>query len=141
MKRQVAFLVLSFAFLLSCRSRPALTPEETAYLQAVMDSPLTFRVPRASAEDTWGRISAWIGRYSSMKIQTASDYIIETFNPGNWGAQFGYRVNRSPLEGEMEFSITCETNSSGEEKAATRNAHILAYYARTGEVMEKFIRR
>lgn len=120
----------------------ATTPEEIDYLAKVEAQPLTFRIPAAQSNDAWGRIQSWIGRFSIyMKIKTVSDYVIETERPGFWTA---YSASRAPMGEQVEFTVRCWQNNHSVFDAqdyAKRNAQILAYYAVTGEVMEKFIKK
>lgn len=139
--------LLSLFFILilmvSCffQSPVATTPEETDYLSKINAMPLIFRVPKEQAEDAWGRIQSWISRYASMKIQTVSDYAIETYNPEQSAIDYGYRASRAPMGEETEFTITCFCGNFLYGKQVKINAHILAYYALTGEIMEQFISR
>ena len=125
---------------LTGRAPAATTPEANAYLARAMAAPLTFTVPKDNSDEAWSRVNSFIAKYSTMKIQTASDYIIETFNPINNFHAFGYTANRMTKGDEVEISVT-GTWYWGQKKAATRNAHILALYAVTGELDETLISR
>ncbi len=50
----------------------------------------------------WRRAQVWVARNSAMKIQTATDAMIETFNPQPNTQQRGYRVLRMPQEDGAE---------------------------------------
>jgi len=119
-------------------SGPA-TPEEAAYLERVMACPLIFVIPTDEAELAWGRIQGFLGKYSSMKIQTATDYVVETYNPAQSAVDFGYSIVRTPVEEGVEIVIRCVTGNMFCRREADLNAHILAHYARAGEIMPKFI--
>lgn len=121
-------------------------PEDAAYLKAAMATPLTFTVPAEKSEETWSRINSFISKHSSMKIQTASDYIIETYNPG--AGQFAYSANRATRGDAAEFTVACVSGGpivlyfkgfAHQEKQAEHNAHLLAYFAVTGEVRETLV--
>lgn len=122
------------------RAPAATTPEANAYLARVMATPLTFTVPKDKSDEVWGRINNFIAKYSTMKIQTASDYIIETYNPTDNINAWGYMANRMVKGDEVEISVTC-TYAWGHKKTGTRNAQILALYAATGELDETLISR
>ena len=115
------------------------TPEELAYLERVMACPLTFVIPANETELTWGRIQGFLGKYSSMKIQTVTEYVIETYNPVESEVDFGYSIVRTPVEEGVEIAIRCVTGNMFCRREADLNAHILAHYARTGEIIPKFI--
>jgi len=51
-----------------------------AYLKAVWSAPLDFTVPNREEEIVWGRIQSFIGKYSTVKIQVATDYVVQTYN-------------------------------------------------------------
>lgn len=38
------------------------------------------RLPRAMSEDAWGRATVWVNKNSDMRIQVASDNLIDTYN-------------------------------------------------------------
>lgn len=116
-----------------------LTPEEQVYVDAVNAMDTTFTVPKAEEEVTWGRIQSFIGKYSSMKIQTASDYIIETYNPSSGDMDYGYSAVRTPMGDEVEFTVRCVCGNMFAGKSAAQNARVLAYYAKTGELNPAFI--
>ena len=109
-------------------------------LARAMATPLTFTVPKDKSDEAWGRVNSFIVKYSTMKVQTVSDYIIQTYNPIDNFHAWGYTANRMTQGDAVEISVTC-TYAWGHEKTATRNAHILALYAVTGELDETLISR
>ena len=50
-------------------------------------------VSRSQSDDAWSRVVAWVSNNSSMKVQTSTEYLIETYNPIEYG-HIGYRVTR-----------------------------------------------
>ena len=138
--------VLGLAFLLTgCATMMDMTPkaetaEETAYLKEAMNTPLTFTVPKDKSDETWGRVNSFIAKYSSMKIQTASDYIVQTYNPTDT-IHFGYQANRAPRGDEVEFTVTCYSGGlfGGSKNIPDQNSHLLAYYALTGKAISRLI--
>jgi hypothetical protein len=122
------------------RPPAATSPEANVYLSRVMAAPLTFTVPKDKSDEAWARVNSFIAKYSTMKIQTASEYIIETYNPIDNFHAYGYTANRMTKGNEVEISVT-GTWYWGQKKTATRNAHILALYAVTGELDESLISR
>lgn|SRR4030042_457624 len=117
-----------------------LTPEEQAYMDKIKQQSLTIIVAKADAEDVWGRAQVFVSKYSSMKIQTATDYVIETYNPIKFG-QYGYQATKTPKGEEVEIAVKCVPNNILLKSAADDNARMLSYYLQTGELQEKFIRR
>jgi len=128
---------------------PPETPEEEEYLQNVWETPIDFNISNKSELITWGRIQSWIGKYSTLKIQVATDFVVQTY--GAEYGQFGYHATRTPDVTETRFSIRCLTIPKPEKefwsvdydysKQADLNAHILAYFALTGEVNPRFIKQ
>jgi hypothetical protein len=119
----------------------ATTPEEVDYLAKVNAQPLTFRVLAAQSNDVWGRIQSWISRFSIFrKIKTVSDYVIETelATPMSGTA---YSAQRAPMGEQVEFTIRgWDSFDTFSQANATLKAHILAYYAATGELIARFIK-
>lgn len=113
-----------------------LSPEQKAYVDTVMRQPTTFRVSKAQAEETWGRGQSFIGQHSSMKIQVATDYVLQTYNPSDqsYGIDYGYYLTRTPAGEDVGFNVRCLTNNMFAGGDANRNAHILAHYMVTGEL-------
>ena len=123
------------------------------YIKKAMQTPLTFKVPREKEEEVWGRIQSFIAKYSSMKIQVATDYVIETYNPTKTtelNPKYGYKAIKTFIGNEVEFKVECfagetvlRTNAGYKynQMKADHNAHIFACYALTGEIEEEAVRR
>jgi hypothetical protein len=96
-----------------------------------MAFPLHFAIPNNEAELAWGRAQSYIGRFSSMKLQVATDYVIQTYNPESaW--EFGYTATRTPGINHALFDVGCQTGGTLGADEAEQNAHIFAYYIKTG---------
>ena len=131
------------------KSKEPIPPQ--SYVMRAKQTPLTFKVPKEKEEEVWGRIQSFIAKYSSMKIQVATDYVVETYNPlkieindPKWpGVNFGYGAVKTPMGDEIEFEVKYSvSDSSGYYKLiAGYNAHFLAHYALTGEIEEETIWR
>ena len=143
----IAFVVC--LFFVSCAAYMAYldqpikaTPAEADYLSKALAMPLTFSVPNAKAEETWNRINVFISKYSSMKIQTATNYNIETYNPTDTN-EYAYKASRLLKGEETEFVVNCFSGGAfeGVKNIPNQNAHILAYYAFSGEIVERLISR
>lgn len=59
----------------------------------------------------WRRAQAWVVQNAGMKIQTATDAVIKTFNPPLYSTVWGFQVLRVPgaVTGEelLELRVTC----------------------------------
>jgi hypothetical protein len=125
------FIVFAFY---GCATRQ-LTSSERNYLDKISEPHELTIFREDQIKDVWGRAQGWIAMYSSMKIQTATDFVIETYNPiGSW-PRFGYKIIKEPTRGGYHILIECFSSK------AKRNAQILAYYLRTGDMMPQFINR
>jgi hypothetical protein len=141
MRTKIIIMGLICLFWVSCSMTPSknLTPEETAYLDEAMATPLIFKVPKEKSEEVWGRIQSFIEKFSSMKIQTVSDYLIETYNPKITNIDYGYKAVKTLVGEEVEFSVNCVCGNRLMGKQVQKNVHILALYALTGRINRRFI--
>ena len=139
----VVILVLGLLSGCAAWKLPPITPEEQArldefareeqtYLAKAMPFPLEFTIPKGEADEAWGRAQSFIGRYSSMKLQIATDFIIQTYNPGSLSG-FGYYVTKTPMGDNVQITVQGLTDIY--LASANQNAHILAYYIKTGELI------
>ena len=136
--KSIAFLAMCI-LLISCSATPPveLSQEELVFLDAVNAMDTTFTVPEEESEATWQRIQSFIREYSSMEIQTASDVVFETFKPD--GYNYGYKASLTPLDNEVEFTVSCTCGNMFGNKNAEQNAKCLAYFAKTSEINPTFI--
>ncbi len=146
-------LLLSLAFFVGCGANNAAISakdnaqgDALAYLQKIRGYPNTFTLPNADAEAAWGRAQVFVSKYSTMKIQTVSDYIVETYNTrtltgndvGFTGIKcdFAYSFTRSPGKDSTTFTVGCRTNCGGLGDArmcAADNEKFASYFVQTGE--------
>lgn len=116
--------------------------QEKGELAQAMYCPLIFDVSKAEADDAWGRAQTFVARFSTMKIQTATDYVLQTYNPAGSGINYGYSISRTPMGENMEMEVQCLCDNPFVGKDRDINAHIAAYYIRTGVlVCQKCISR
>tara|TARA_B100001105_G_scaffold253676_1_gene247718 strand:+ start:1677 stop:2093 length:417 start_codon:yes stop_codon:yes gene_type:complete len=90
--------------LVACATGPTLqerlaelTPEErqAALAPLICDDPVT-------CAKYWRRAQAWIIGNSGMKVQTATEMQISTFNALSYSTVWAYTARREPLEGAKE---------------------------------------
>ena len=48
-------------------------------LLTLSNESLSFIVSKEDSGNAWGRAQAFVAQHSSMKIQTVSDYVVQTF--------------------------------------------------------------
>lgn len=136
-----AICVVLILFLTGCATiTPSLSSVEDQYLNEVKNFPLEFYVSKEEVNNAWGRAQSWIARFSDMKIQTVTECVIQTYNPtGDIGGQWGYYVTKTPIEDKFQISVRCIGSNPFLVSNQKLNAHILAYYIKTGILQEKFI--
>jgi hypothetical protein len=140
------FAILSLALMAAAcvtAADPVITTSDIAdgeYLKKAMDAPLTFSVAKDKAEEVWGRIHAFITKFSPTKIRVSTPEAVETETPAaGMTTEFGYSASQKTAGDQVEFSVGC--NSWNLKNSANRNAHFLAYYARTGELIDRLVQR
>lgn len=140
---EVTVVILVLGLLSGCAttSMLKLTPEEQTYLEKAKAFPLEFTIPKSEADEAWGRAQSFIGRFSSMKLQTATDFVIQTYNPASPAVDFGYYVTKTPMGDKVQITVQCNTGNMFAGADANTNAHILAYYIKTGELVPRLISR
>ena len=50
----------------------------------------------------WKRAQVWLALNSELKIQVATDVVIETYYPVNGSPTYGFRIMRAPQAGKTE---------------------------------------
>ena len=132
-----------FSILFSgCVARRQLTPEDHAYSNRAMMPPLSFSVANDKVADLWGKAQVWITQYGSMKIQTVTDYIIQTYNAvGGYIPRYAYSITRTPMGESSQISINCSSNNMFAKSQVVQNAHVLSHYLQTGEFRPHFVFR
>jgi hypothetical protein len=115
--------------------------EEREYLDRAMKSELTFQVSADKSDGIWDRVQAFVKAHSSMPVTLSTDSVIQTNDPADSMA-YGYVARRVPKGDGAEFFVTCLPGNDPRKKgSALQNAHILAYYALSGEIMPRLISR
>ncbi len=110
------------------------------FAQQAGAQPIEFDLDGPAATEAWGRAQAWVARYSPRKVQTATEFLIETYGMGPQldanDSSFAYRVTRSPLSSEKShFVVKCFPSVDYFNWIATENAHQLAFFMVSGKGM------
>jgi hypothetical protein len=124
--------LLSAALLIGCVT---LKPEQKAYLAKAAAFPNTFRVPKTNSDLAWQRAQVFVANYSSMKIQTSTPNVLETYTPFGSDVTFGYSINRLDVGDSTEFNVKCVYGNMFSGGDAVNNAHLAALYIATGEML------
>ncbi len=148
--RTVLILALCWAPA-SCSSTSVfqLSADEQSLLQSAMNTSLTFVVPRDQTIASWDRAVDFVDRYSTMKLRSATDSLVTRYQepvvtPTIASASsilYGYSVGRTKDWEGIRYNVQCTPSSAVGQKDADQNAHIAAYYIKTGAVCDRCIVR
>lgn len=134
-KLSISFMVLS---LIGCATMGRqMNPEQSSYLSKALTTPKELIIKKDKSEEAWGRAQTFISRFSDMKLQIATDYVLETYNPA--GTQIGFKANKTPMGDKVKVQALCFYSnenpliSSDIAKRAYVNANVFRYYILTGE--------
>jgi len=131
----------SLLTLFGCATTQDLTPAQEAFLAAAMATPLTFTMPTSQVDEAWARAQSFVTRFSPMQIQPLTPHVIRTQNPTSATSAFGYYVRKIPKGGETQFTVECLCAGMNPSQPSIRNAHILAYYMKTGNLDPSLVSR
>ena len=87
-------LISALPLLVGC----ATSGEIITALEPARDMPREVRC-EDPCTDEWQRAQFWIATYSSWKIQTSTDVLIQTFNSSDDSTYRGFTVTREPVGG------------------------------------------
>jgi len=130
MKSSIAALLL-LAFV-GC-SIFKLPVEQQNYLDKVNAEPTTFRMPRTTSNDAWGRAQVFVVQYANKEAHHPSEFVIETEHHQR-DSTYDYKITRFNIGDQSEFTVTCTPPPSGYGGYEGSNAHIAAHFIRTGEM-------
>ncbi len=141
--KKFAILGLILGLVSACSVYFSLRPldwDEREYLNRAMQSELTFQVPANESDAAWGRVRGFMDAHSSMPVSVSTDAVLQTDDPGDSRA-FGYVARRASNESGSQFLVQCLPGKDPRKKeCAVQNEHILAHYARTGEIVPRLIK-
>lgn len=145
MNRLLAALLAATSFgIIGCATGPAATsPAEVAYLDGIMKEAVEFDIPKEQGDDAMGRAQVFIAKYGSMKIQTATNNVVDTYNVPQSNVlmpqSYGYKVLRANIGDKAHITIECfngleDAIISSAHAMPARNARFLARYMHTGAI-------
>lgn len=132
---------LMFMLLLSgCATIPTrnLSISEISYWQKAQSVPEEIILPKDKGEEAWGRAQAFAAQHGDMKIQIATDYVLETYTPTE-PSSLGFRASKSPMGDKVKInaSVIPSTTAALYYAQAKQREHIndvaFRYYILTGE--------
>jgi hypothetical protein len=118
-------------------------PEIQAYDRRVMRQPTSFSDPIKDSEVAWSRAQQFIATLSSFRVQTSTDYVIQTYMMKSAWPKYGYSVTRTnSADGDsVHYIVQCFCTNMFSGDRAEYNAHALAWYMVSGEIIDQRINR
>lgn len=123
------YMVISDEGKTFCLMYPDIMPK--MMYEVSIQSP-NFSVPIEKEREVWSRAVSYVNQKSDMKIQTQTDFMLETFNPLTAGKK-GFRITKTVTDKEASFNVDVFGDLgvfSGELQV--KEAQKCAYYMRTG---------
>jgi hypothetical protein len=90
-----------------------------------------FSIPKEKEKEAWSRAISYINNNSDMKIQTQTDYMIETYNPITAGKK-GFTITKEISGDEIILEVKVIGNS-GYLWNSYREEQKCAYYIKNGK--------
>jgi len=136
----VFMLSIGISVLNGCAARQV-SPDVQAYDMRALSQSTVFSIPTEKAEEAWSRAQQFIATLSSFRIQTSTEYVIQTYMMESSWPKYGYSVTRTINGNNTNFIVKgyCTNMFSGDR--ALYNAHALSHYMVTGELIEQRINR
>jgi len=103
-QRAVAFAALVSVLLSGCTaSSPARQAKQEQFQRTVPTCE-----GQADCNAKWEAAQLWVVHNAGYKIQTATSVLIETYNPGQYGAELAARVTKEPI-GSGRYMLVVQT--------------------------------
>lgn len=110
----------------SAELKTALAPAESIGTSVECDS---------GCKIEWQRAQFWLAKHATTKVQTATDVLIQTYNPREDSPEYAFSVAKEPLGSDryrISADLFCKSMlGCSPKKEDVRNA--LLYYVKTGE--------
>jgi hypothetical protein len=68
-------------------------------LAPARETPAFATCDSTTCREQWERAQVWIALHSKWKVQTATDVMIETYNPTQYDPSYGFSVLKAPVGG------------------------------------------
>ena len=83
----------------------------------------------------WQRAQFWLGKHATTKVQTATDIVIQTYNPRPDAPEYSFSVTKEPIGGDR-YKISAEAFCGSMLGCSPRKIDVhnaLLYYVKTGD--------
>lgn len=84
----------------------------------------------------WQRAQVWLAKHSTMKVQTATDVLLETYNPTGGIGRLGFSLTKEPTATPGSYRINVQAVCTGTLGCAPTDVEArqaLLYYVKTGK--------
>jgi hypothetical protein len=125
MKPWLLFSIAAALLVSGCAATPLILGPATGASEATCDT---------GCREAWERAQLWVVHHSKWKIQTATDVLIETFNPTQYDPSYGFTATKEPLGGgrsRISLGMSCG-NPFGCNPRAADVSMAFNYYVATG---------
>ncbi len=143
--------LLGIALFAGCSLR--VTPDQKKYMRELISTPSEFMIPQTKVAESRGKAQVWLARYTEMKPQIMTDYVVITYT-GMAQGDYSYVVTFEPLGDSVKVAVSCRSSGSWDidykmrkivddegikddewnpPHIDLRNEKILAYYLQTGK--------
>jgi hypothetical protein len=143
MKRYAFALFSALIFLQGCAALPPTTQEDRDYLSDAAALYATQPIiPESEIKDAWARAQVFLNLYGELKIQTATDYALNTYNPIQYDARCAFAITKVPIgDGKYKIALQCYTNNIFCGSKVNRYSQIAYYYILTGKIRPYLLNR
>ena len=83
----------------------------------------------------WQRAQLWLGKHATTKVQTATDVVLQTYNPRPDAPEYSFSVTKEPIGGDR-YKISAEAFCGSMLGCSPRKIDVhnaLLYYVKTGD--------
>jgi hypothetical protein len=84
----------------------------------------------------WQRAQVWVANHAPMKIQTATDVLLETYNVTSYEAKYTMTVTKTPLDTPGRYSISIGLSCANMFGCSPKESDVrlaFLYYVATGK--------
>lgn len=139
-RRSLCWLALLALMLARCSIlKPGLTPAQQTYLNNAKATPLDIVIPQGELPKAWANARDFVRKYSPLPLIQSDEAEIRTRDPAPDGIDVGWEIHVRPATlgsvGIVINPLVTERGYGGNaESRGQHNAHLLAYYLKTGQL-------
>lgn len=123
-------IIIALLFLAGCAT--ALTPEDRSYLSTAMNFQHK-TIDRDHIGDCWGRAQLFCAKHSPLKLEIATDFVLETYVSRFDESMASYKILKTPVDGGFTIDVLCHKYDVFDPDIEIKNARVAYYYIVSGE--------